>query len=80
MTTCRGARWSQLPTLAGARLSMSPKNVKKVRQSVLFIWSVSIIWLNQTNQRDLMDQTDQAYPDVRTIKVLLCRNSFSEAC
>ena len=47
---------------------MSPKNAEEVRQPVLFIWSDSIIWLNQTNQidqinqRDQMDQTDQTYP------------------
>jgi hypothetical protein len=47
---------------------MSPKNAEKVRQPVLFIWSVSIICLNQTNQidqmnqRDQMDQTDRACP------------------
>jgi len=53
------------------------QDAEKVRQPVLFIWSVSsvwsvsIIWLNQTNQRDQinqmnqrdqMDQTDRVCP------------------
>ena len=63
-------------------LGLLSQDADKVRQPVLFIWSVrsvSSIWLNQTNQIDQMDQTDRTCParlsssqaDVRAIEVLL---------
>ena len=46
-------------------LGLLSQDAEKVRQPVLFLWSVrtvSSIWLNQTNQIDQMDQTDRACP------------------
>ena len=39
------------------------QDAEKVRQRkktvIWFIWSVSFVWLNQTNQRDQINQRDQ---------------------
>ncbi|TKS64580.1 MAG: hypothetical protein EWM73_00307 [Nitrospira sp.] len=53
------------------------QDAEKVRQPVLFIWSVRsvwFVWLHETNQMDQADQITRQtglVPDVRTIEVLV---------
>jgi len=60
--------------------------VEKIRQPVLFIWSVRSVWFVWLNWTKQMDQTDQItrqiglVPDMQANEVLLCRNGFPAAC
>jgi hypothetical protein len=71
------------------------QDAEKVRQPVLFIWSVRsvwsvsfnwfvlFIWLNQTNQIDQINQITRQTWHVSTVQVieaLLYRNGTSAAC
>jgi hypothetical protein len=59
------------------------QDAEKVRQPVLFMWSVRsvwFVWLHETHQMDQITRQTGLVPHVQAIEVLAYHNSFSPAC
>ena len=64
-------------------LGLLSQDAEKVRQPVLFIWSIRsvwFVWLHETHQTDQITRQTGLVPDVQAIEVLLYRNGFFAAC
>src|SRR5467141_1072916 len=49
------------------------QDAEKVRQPVLFIWSVRSVWFVWLNETHQINRQTGLVPDVQTIEILLCR-------